>query len=181
MAAKPSRVRWSELTHAGMRWASQIRVFFSTAASMLSSGYAVLAGSGAPSADWLLVNVAADSASIALLRGPHLIFFRNRAAETEGTLADLVHQTAMYYEDRLQGGGFGRVLLAGGAGARAAEDLHQVRHSLEERLTTPVDTVDPRAAATIADRITASPTLLDTLTPLVGLLLRDRKSDVVTA
>ena len=142
---------------------------------------AVLAGNGAPSADWLLVNVAADSASIALLRGPHLIFFRNRAAETEGTLADLVHQTAMYYEDRLQGGGFGRVLLAGGAGARAAEDLHQVRHSLEERLTTPVDTVDPRAAATIADRITASPTLLDTLTPLVGLLLRDRKSDVVTA
>src|SRR5262249_60626344 len=68
---------------------------------------AVLAGSGAPTADWLLVNIAADYTSIALLRGRDLIFFRNRAADTEGTLADLVHQTAMYYEDRLKGEGFG--------------------------------------------------------------------------
>ena len=77
---------------------------------------AVLAGAGAPTGDWLLVNITADYASIALLRGPHLIFFRNRAADTEGTLADLVHQTAMYYEDRLNGAGFARVLLAGAGG-----------------------------------------------------------------
>jgi type IV pilus assembly protein PilM len=141
---------------------------------------AVLAGSMPPAVDWLLVNVAADSASIAILRGPHLIFFRNRAAETDGTLADLVHQTAMYYEDRLQGAGFSHVLLAGGAGGRAA-DLDQVRRSLEERLTTPVDTVDPRTAATIADRIAASPALLETLAPLVGLLLRARKGEAVNA
>ena len=57
--------------------------------------------------------------TLAILRGPHLIFFRNRAAETDGTLADLVHQTAMYYEDRLSGGGFARVLLAGAAGGGA--------------------------------------------------------------
>ena len=151
---------------------------------------AVLAGRAAPGAaarsagrdeDWLLVNVAADSASIALLRGPHLIFFRNRAAETDGTLADLVHQTAMYYEDRLQGAGFTRVLLAGGAGVRVAADLDQVRRSLEDRVTTPVDTVDPRAAATVADRIAPSPALLDMLTPLIGLLLRDRTSNMVPA
>jgi hypothetical protein len=74
------------------------------------------ASTGAPEEDWLLVNVAADSASIALLRGSHLIFFRNRAADTDGTLADLVHQTAMYYQDRLQGAGFARVLLAGRSG-----------------------------------------------------------------
>ena len=134
---------------------------------------AVLAGRMPPTADWLLVNVASDSASIAILRGPHLIFFRNRAAETDGTLADLVHQTAMYYEDRLQGGGFSRVLLAGGAGGRVS-DLDQVRRSLEERLTTPVDTIDPRSAAAIANRIVASPALLETLAALVGLLLRDR-------
>jgi len=142
---------------------------------------AVLAGGSVPANDWLLVNVAADSASIALLRGPHLMFFRKRAADTDGTLADLVHQTAMYYEDRLQGGGFERVLLAGGAGARAADDLEQVRRSLAERLTTPVDTVDPRAAATIADRIAASAALLDQLAPLVGLLLRDRRGEAVPA
>jgi Tfp pilus assembly PilM family ATPase len=141
---------------------------------------AVLAGNEAPTADWLLVNVASDSASIAILRGPHLIFFRNRSADTDGTLADLVHQTSMYYQDRLQGGGFTRVLLSGGAGGRVS-DLDQVRRSLEERLTTPVDTVDPRTAAAIADRINASPALLETLAPLVGLLLRARKGTMVPA
>ena len=136
---------------------------------------AVLAGSGAPAGDWLLVNIAADYSSIALLRGPSLIFFRNRAAETDGTLADLVHQSAMYYEDRLKGGGFSRVILAGAtAAAQPSIAVEQLRRSLQERLTTPVETVDPRTAAALTDRITAGPALLDALTPLVGLLLRDR-------
>jgi type IV pilus assembly protein PilM len=139
----------------------------------------VLAGS-APSVDWLLVNVAPEYASIAILRGEHLIFFRNRSAETEGTLADLVHQTAMYYEDRLEGAGFGRVFLAGAAGAAAhqAGDIEHLRRSLQERLATPVETVDPRAAAGLTDRIVAAPALLDTLAPLVGLLLRGREVTV---
>jgi Tfp pilus assembly PilM family ATPase len=141
---------------------------------------AVLASKGAPSADWLLVNVAADYTSIALLRGPHLIFFRNRVADTEGTLADLVHQTAMYYQDRLQGTGFSRVFLAGAAtaGAGQAGDVEQLRRTLEERLGTPVDAIDPREAAALTDRITAAPALLDSLAPLVGLLLRDREAVV---
>jgi type IV pilus assembly protein PilM len=137
---------------------------------------AVLAGTGAPTADWLLVNIADGYTSIALLRGASLIFFRNRAADTEGTLTDLVHQTAMYYEDRLTGGGLSRVMLAGAAAAEVGQvvEIDQIRRSLEERLRTPVDTVDPRGAAALTDRITAAPALLDTLTPLVGLLLRDR-------
>ena len=136
----------------------------------------LLAGSAPPADDWLLVNVAADSASIALLRGPHVLFFRNRANDTEGTLADLVHQTAMYYEDRLQGAGFSRVVLAGAAsGSVRLGDVEQVRRSLEDRLSARVEMVDPRAAASLADRIAAAPALLDSLAPLVGLLLRDRQ------
>ena len=137
---------------------------------------AVLAGAGAPTADWLLVNITTSYTSIALLRGPHVIFFRNRAADTEGTLADLVHQTAMYYEDRLKGAGFARVLLAGAGAAEThlTGEIDQIRRSLEERLRTAVDTVDPRAESALTDRIVAAPTLLDALTPLVGLLLRDR-------
>ncbi len=139
---------------------------------------AVLAGLTPPSTDWLLVNVAADSASIALLRGPHVLFFRNRATDTDGTLADLVHQTAMYYEDRLQGAGLSRVILAGAAGTagRQADDVERVRRLLEERLVTTVDRVDPRAAAALTDRIAAAPVLLDVLSPLVGLLLRHREA-----
>jgi len=148
---------------------------------------AVLAGELPPPADWLLVNIAADYTTIAVLRGKNLIFFRNRVAGTDGdgTLADLVHQTAMYYEDRIEGAGFTRVLLCGAGAAAAAsstgerrsqtpEEIDQVRRSLEERIQMPVDTIDPRGAAQLTDRIVAAPALLDALAPLVGLLLRDR-------
>jgi Tfp pilus assembly PilM family ATPase len=136
---------------------------------------AILAGrSLAHAADWLIVNVTADYASIAILRGDDLIFFRNRGSETEGTLSDLVHQTAMYYEDRLSGRGFERVLLAGIAadGRAQASDFEQARRSLAERLNTTVETVDPRAAASLTDRISAAPSLLDALAPLAGMLVR---------
>jgi len=117
--------------------------------------------------DWLLVNVAADYASIAIMRGSNLIFFRNRVtADSEGTLFDVVHQAAMYYEDRLQGAGFARAFVTG--------DAQELRRSLQERFQRPIETVDASRAASLTDRITVSPALLDTLAPLVGLLLRGR-------
>jgi Tfp pilus assembly PilM family ATPase len=148
---------------------------FNVINAVLASAAPVLA-SGAD-ADWLLVNIAPDYASIAILRGKHLIFFRNRVADEEGTLPDLVHQAAMYYEDRLSGGGFARVFLTGaaGAGPRHAQDAEPFRRSLQERLGTSVENVDPRYAAALTDRIAAEPALLDTLAPLVGMLLRDRQ------
>jgi len=135
---------------------------------------AVLAGGLTPADDWLLVNVAPDYASIAILRGGDVIFFRSRGADSEGTLADVVHQTAMYYEDRLQGAGFHRVMLAGAS--TAGGDGDQIGRSLEARLGATVETVDALAAAALTDRITAAPPLRDTLAPLVGLLLRDRET-----
>jgi len=138
---------------------------------------AVLAGVQPPAGDWLMINVAADYASIAILRGEHLIFFRNRTSDTDGALEDLVHQTAMYYEDRLGGGEFERVLLAGAAGGGApAAEVERLRRSVEERLARTVENVDPRSAAALTDRISAAPALLDSLAPLVGLLLRGREA-----
>jgi hypothetical protein len=123
--------------------------------------------SRAPSGDdWLLVNVeGGDLASIVILRGAQIIFFRTRGADADGTLADLVHQTAMYYEDRLQGAGFTRAVICGSSGDEA-------RRGLEQRLSLPVETIDVRAAAALTDRIAAGPALLDALAPLAGLLLR---------
>ena len=143
--------------------------------NVINAAGAVTAGAVPTPADWLLVNVASDYASIAIMRGPNLILFRSRGADSEGTLADLVHQTAMYYEDRLQGAGFGRVMLSGAsaAGAQAA-DIEDLRRGLQERLATTVETVDPRGAVGLIDRITASAAFLDMITPLVGVLLRDR-------
>jgi hypothetical protein len=105
-----------------------------------------------------------------------LVFFRSRGADGEGTLADLVHQTAMYYEDRLSGAGFNRVMLCGASSVAAAEmpDAGSLRRSLEERLGTPVNLVDPRTVAALTDRIDGSPAFLDALAPLVGLLVRDQ-------
>jgi hypothetical protein len=136
---------------------------------------ALLAGSAPPTADWLLVHVAADYTSIAILRNADLIFFRSRGGDGEGSLADLVHQTAMYYEDRLRGEGFARVMLSGASDSLdQSADVEALRRGLEERLGTRVETVDARTAAALTDRIAAAPALLDTLAPLVGLLLRDR-------
>jgi len=137
---------------------------------------AVLAGAQAPADDWLLVHVTQDDATMAILRGESLVFFRNRAADGEAGLADMVHQTAMYYEDRLSGSGFGRVLLAGSGSpfSRDTQDADYLRRALEQRLGAKVDAVDPRTAAALMDRISANTELLDTLAPLVGLLARER-------
>jgi type IV pilus assembly protein PilM len=137
---------------------------------------AMLAGPQTPTDDWLLVHVTHEDATMAILRGDSLVFFRNRIADGETGLADMVHQTAMYYEDRLSGSGFGRVVLAGGGSpdAQGGQDADYLRRALEQRLGTRVDAVDPRNAATLMDRITANSELLDALAPLVGLLARER-------
>ena len=124
------------------------------------------------SGDWLLVHIAPESSTIVIVRGAQLILFRNRPTTRIGQLADLVHQTAMYYEDRLGGSGFERVYLVGAAGGAA----DAVRHDLEERLGATVDRVDPRHVVVLADRIEASPELLDCLAAPIGVLMRERVS-----
>ena len=133
----------------------------------------VLASHSAPVGDWLLVHVADTYLTLAVVRDGSLLFFRNRTDEAEGTLADLIHQTAMYYEDRLSGKGFARVLLAGGA--RLPDAAAGARRGFEQRLGIATEPVDPRAAIAVADRISASPELLDILAPLAGMLLRERR------
>jgi hypothetical protein len=134
----------------------------------------VLAGPSAPAGDWLLVHVTGIYLTLAVVRERALLFFRHRSDEAEGTVADLIHQTAMYYEDRLSGGGFARVLVAGAARlpGGGAESVRR----LGERLGVTVEAVDPRSAAALQDRIAASPELLDRLAPLVGLLMRERRA-----
>ena len=134
----------------------------------------VLAQQTPSSSDWLLVHTTPAYTSLAVLRSDHVIYFRNQAEDAEAALADVVHQTAMYYEDRLKGGGFSRVLLAGAASVPGGADA--LRKSLEERLDVSVEAVDPRGAAALVDRISAAPELLDTLNPLVGILAREGRA-----
>jgi Tfp pilus assembly PilM family ATPase len=136
---------------------------------------AVLAtdGRAAPSSDWLLVHIASDYSTMAVVRGANVISFRTRSSEKDDDLADLVHQTAMYHEDRLGGSGFSRVVLAG-ASLRGPDAVDRLRRELEARLGTRVEPLDFRNAVALRDRIAAAPELLDSLAPAIGLILREQ-------
>lgn len=136
-----------------------------------------LALAAAPSTggDWLVVHTRPEYTSIAIVRSGDLIYFRNRPEDDEESLTDAVHQTAMYYQDRLAGLGFERVLLGG---ISTAGELGQ---SLQERLGTPVELIDPTAVAPLSDRIAATIDVMDVLSPLTGVLLRTRTAAEVTA
>ena len=135
-----------------------------------------LASGSAPVGDWLAVHMRPEYTSIAVVRGENMIFFRSRPEGEEESLADLVHQTTMYYQDRLAGTGFARVMM-GGRG-RMAGTLAQAKTSLEERLGVPVDTIDPTKFAALNDRIGVTPDLMDILAPLAGILMRTRHEAV---
>ena len=130
-------------------------------------------GRTVPASDWLLVHTASDYSTLAVIRGPDVIFFRTRPSERDDDLADLVHQTAMYHEDRLGGGGFARVVLAG-ASLRGADVAERFRRELEARVGTSVEALDFRGAVALRDRIAAAPELLDSLAPAIGVILRER-------
>jgi len=129
-----------------------------------------------PPGDWLVVHMQPQYLSLAIMRGEYVIFYRSRPQGEEDTVSDLVHQTAMYYQDRLAGHGFTRVLL-GGTG-RVPGFVDTARRSLEERLGVNVEPIDPTRAASLRDRITVTPELMDVLAPLVGMLLRTRREAV---
>jgi len=134
---------------------------------------AALASGAGTAGDWLIVHVAQDYATLSIVRDGELIMFRSRQLEADGVLADAVHQTAMYHEDRLGGAKFARVVLSG-VSARGAETAERVRRALEERLGVRVESVDFRGSAGMRDRISAAPDLLETLAPAVGVILRER-------
>lgn len=123
--------------------------------------------------DWLLVHIAADYTTLAVVRSGNIVSFRNRSGAGEQELVELVHQTAMYHEDRLGGGGFARVILAG-ASVVGASETERLKRLLEDRVGVSIEMVDFRAAASMRDRIAVSAELLDALAPSLGVLLRER-------
>jgi type IV pilus assembly protein PilM len=132
-----------------------------------------LSAGAAPAGDWLVVHMRPDYTSIAIMRGANMIFFRNRAEDEKDGLEDVVHQTTMYYQDRLEGRGFDRVLV-GGAG-RTGGAIELARRDLETHLSTVVEPIDITRLATLGGRIDPTPGALASLAPLVGMLLRTRR------
>ena len=67
-------------------------------------------------ADWMLVNNAADNASVAIVRKDRLLSFRSLRVSNGTRLSDVMHQACMYYNDRLSGDSLERAYLINYAG-----------------------------------------------------------------
>jgi len=128
---------------------------------------------GSANEDWLLVCLAPEATTLAIVRGEALMFYRHRAAADE-PLAALVHQTAMYHQDRLAGSTFARVWLAGTTLTDGGAE--RARREVGSLLGVSAETVDIRPAAGLRDRIMTTPDVLDALAAPVGVLLRERKA-----
>ncbi|MEO5819689.1 MAG: pilus assembly protein PilM [Vicinamibacteraceae bacterium] len=137
----------------------------------------LLAGdAGASRGDWLLVHVTPDASTMAIVRDGALLLFRHRPIDGDGSLADLGHQTSMYYEDRLNGQGLSRAVLAArDVSPGVLGDIQALAAALEQRVGKPVVEIDTRSlvhiaaeAATGGDRVTIAAPL--------GVLLRERVS-----
>ena len=127
--------------------------------------------------DWLIVHIRPEYTSIAIVRSGELIFFRNRPEGDTETLADVVHQSAMYYQDRLSGGGFNGVLLGGNG--RTAGTVDEARRELDERLGIRVESLDANPAVALPTVAGSAARTSDGLISLAGMLLRT--SDRVAA
>ncbi len=126
-------------------------------------------GGGLPG-DTLLVHVTATYASIVLVRDGALIFFRTRHSDATEPVADVVHQTRMFYEDRLNGRGLARVLLVAGPDVPDREHLSRTLGSLFDAPVSPLS-VDGLVA--FADRLTATDTLVGQIAAPTGIVLRE--------
>lgn len=136
---------------------------------------AMLASAAAPRGDWLLVHVRPTYGTVAILRGRDLVFFRNRSADGEDSLADVVHQTAMYYEDRLGGSGIERIVLSGAhLSLPEVPEPDDLGRQLGDRVGAPVELLDPTSVVPMAERIAPRAELLDLIAPAVGVMVRER-------
>jgi type IV pilus assembly protein PilM len=125
--------------------------------------------------DWLLVHVTPESSTMAIVRDGALLLFRHRPLDAEGSLADLGHQTAMYYEDRLNGQGLARIVVAArDLGPAAAADLQVLGRTLEQRSGRPNLEIDPRAIVRVTEPALAGERAA--IAAAVGVLLRERAS-----
>ena len=131
---------------------------------------AVLAGRPPVEPDWLLVHAAGGYRSIAVVRRGYPILFRHRPAAGDEDLVDLVHQTTMYYEDRLEGGGYGRVLLAVSREGATVEDAARLRRLVEGHLGT---AVTPIAEGRSAEPPREGEPIPDVAAAPAGLLVRE--------
>lgn len=126
------------------------------------------------SEDWLMLHAASGYNSIGIVRGEALLFFKTSTAKRSRDVADLVHQTSMYYEDRLEGKGISAVVLDGSVEGEGRSALEFASKHLAEKFQVPVLRV---ATSEFGVRIPETFSSIRTSLAPVGLLMRERRSE----
>ena len=133
---------------------------------------AVAHGAGDGDVDWLLAHIGPASSTLAVVRGRHPLMFRTVMADGEA-LGDLVHQTAMYYEDRLGGSGFSCALVAGDAAT--SDGVDAVRRVIADRLAVKVEPIAARIAPLVPEDAGPDPVALGDIAASIGVLLPESR------
>lgn len=121
--------------------------------------------------DWMLVHLGADYSTLAIVRDRVPIFFRSRGADAEGSLADTVHQAAMYYEDRLSGQALQTVVVVDPA--NDAETLVAIEATVRQRWQVGVEPLDLSQAVQFGDRIGVTAEASAVMAAAAGIVLRE--------
>ena len=130
--------------------------------------HCVRAAAGEIEGDWLLIHTTDDGTSLAIYRGGSLVFFRHRGADGDGHLIEMAHQTAMYYQDRLGGRGFSRVIVGGTPSAALSAGGWR---DIQARLGVAAEVVDPARALAPSGKTSWSASTMEAAVPALGVAL----------
>lgn len=114
-------------------------------------------------ADWLLVHVTRGAGTLAIIRGRALIVFRACAVTTAEDFSNLLHQSVMYYQDRLAGGGLERAIFVGSESGNEIDILADALGIPVERLRV----------GESGPALGGAPSALDAVAAPMGLILRE--------
>ena len=81
--------------------------------------------------DWILVHMTDCYSTVTLVRGNNVVLIRTLNTTTGDDVAVSIHQSAMFYEDRLKGHGISRVVLVRNDDALVDSDIVESRMKTE--------------------------------------------------
>ena len=120
------------------------------------------------SGDWILVNTQAESTSIAVVRDGKVIFYRNSVDSEVLTVANLAHQTVMYYQDHLAGQGLCQGLIRG-----TPKAARSIQENLKALISCPVELIESEDASSVLSITSTSRINMNSIVISAGLLARN--------
>ena len=124
------------------------------------------------SGDWILVNTQAESTSVAIVRDGKVIFYRNSVDGEILTVANLVHQTVMYYQDHLSGQGLCQGLIRG-----TSEAARSIQENLKALASCPVELTESEDTSPVLSITSTSKIDMNSIIISAGLLARNSYSE----